>query len=83
MDLFSLAWSIGWFVTVAVSAALTFAHKDQFEQAPNDLPWGVLIIPGVVLLVGLWPAVLAIEIGWFIWPFVHNLVVARNTLSNP
>lgn len=68
-DPFNILWGLGWFVALTLLAGIVFAHKDRLEayekeNSPHDMPWWVLLTICVPVMVAIWPAVLAIEIGW-------------------
>jgi len=74
-------WALGWFVTLALVAAVTFAARDKLLPKGRDTsedsmaPLGVML--GVVLLGLAWPAVLALLIGWFLQPFAKKALERR------
>jgi hypothetical protein len=87
--IFPALWALGWFVTLALTAAVSFTKLGPIDvlgavdDDPGAPPWLVAAFFAAIILGLFWPVVLALQCGWFLWPFMAKLVAARGALRQP
>jgi hypothetical protein len=76
---FTVLWGIGWFSTLALAAAGTFANWQHLNEGDDSDGFHVLMLalPAAALLIVLWPLVLAVMVGWFVYPFIARMTAER------
>jgi len=77
----TVLWGLGWFVTVALSAAvfLGIVPREEWEEDSGVIFAMVPVV--LIVMVMIWPGVLAVLIGRFLAPYVKALVDREKHLS--
>lgn len=78
----AIFWIVGWFITTACAAAWVYAKygslapKDDPDWNATDAQMTPFMLPLFCAFV--WPAILALIVGWLIWPFMSKAREFRN-----
>lgn len=81
----TILWGIGWFATLALAAAATFANWEAINNGDEDGGFNALMIalPASAVLALLWPIAMAVMVGWYLYPAMARAIAERNAPLRP